>query len=87
MSAESTAALQLDIIRNRIMRYTVYMSVLSASISFPTLLTGIFGMNLKFPNYLYDSHSPFYATVISIACSVPVLVLIALVFLSTRKVF
>lgn len=82
-----TASLQLDIIRNRIMRYTVYMSVLSCSITLPTLLTGIFGMNLRFPESLYDNRGPFYAVVISVALSVPLLVMLVVGFLSTRKVF
>lgn len=93
LAAEAT--LQVDIVRNRIIKYNTFMTMATFGVAVTAvvpgssrilrslfesdvhgLLSGIFGMNLLFPGYLYTESMPFYITCMMVTLSVPVIFLI-----------
>lgn len=68
---EVEATLQLELMRNRIMRYNLYISMGMLAIALTALIPGIFGMNLQFPPNLYTDGNVFYVTVSCCAVAVP----------------
>lgn len=45
-NTEDTVEIQLDLLRNRILRFELVLNIVTSVVSFGCLVTGLFGMNL-----------------------------------------
>lgn len=63
-NTEENVVLQLDLLRNRILRFELLLSIASFVVTFGALFTGLFGMNLL--NHLEANKYMFYAVSVAI---------------------
>jgi magnesium transporter len=59
-NTEDTVEIQLDLLRNRIMRFELFLNMLSSVLALGAVVTGVFGMNLQSG---YEIHPTYFVRV------------------------